>query len=159
MNLKQFFIAVPAALLLVAAGPANAGESVKKWGHGAYATVVLDVLELDEGHSVMWWRGEGVEVDDDPSSPTHLNTGDCVLVLETMPDETYSGSGFCTFTDRDGDKYFLKHWVGSGMEESRYEYTGGTGKWTGATGGGTYVLEELTDTLSAFRYKGVIELP
>ena len=45
------------------------------------------------------------------------------------------------------------------MEEGRDEFIGGTGKWTGATGGGTYVLEELTDTLSNFRYKGVIELP
>jgi hypothetical protein len=36
---------------------------------------------------------------------------------------------------------------------------GGTGKYEGASGGGTYTLEELTDTLMGGRYKGTVELP
>jgi hypothetical protein len=37
--------------------------------------------------------------------------------------------------------------------------TGGTGKYEGAGGGGTYTLEQLTDTLLGGKYKGTIELP
>ena len=35
-----------------------------------------------------------------------------------------------------------------------YKITGGTGKYEGASGGGTYDLEELTDTLLGGTYKG-----
>ena len=40
-----------------------------------------------------------------------------------------------------------------------YKNTGGTGKYEGASGGGTYTMEELTDTLLGGRFKGTIELP
>jgi hypothetical protein len=45
------------------------------------------------------------------------------------------------------------------MKEYSYKYTGGTGKYEGAKGGGTYIYENLTDTLSALPYKGTMELP
>jgi len=37
--------------------------------------------------------------------------------------------------------------------------TGGTGKFADASGGGTYIYENLTDTLSGGTYKGTIVLP
>jgi hypothetical protein len=37
--------------------------------------------------------------------------------------------------------------------------TGGTGKYQGASGSGTYTSEELTDTLYAGKYKSTIQLP
>ena len=157
--MKYFFAAIAAALLLVAAGAANAGERIEESGHEAFATIVWDELELDEGHSLAWWRGDGVGFDDDPTSPAHLVTADCAGTYEFMPDETYTVTGFCTYTTRDGDKYYLKWWESPGMEEGRYEYTGGTGKFAGITGGGTYTGEELTDTLSTSQFEGVMELP
>lgn len=39
------------------------------------------------------------------------------------------------------------------------KYTGRTGKYAGASGGGTYTFEELTDTLAGGKYEGAIELP
>lgn len=157
-KLMAMSAAIAAALLLGAAEAANAGERIEESGHEAFATIVWDELELDEGHSFAWWRGEGVGFDDDPTSPAYLNTGDCAATYEFMPDDTYKASGFCTYTDRDGDKWFVKWWEGSDMEEGRYEYTGGTGKYAGVTGGGTYTGEELTDTLSTFTYEGVMVL-
>ena len=47
---------------------------------------------------------------------------------------------------------------GSHLKEYPYKYTGGTGKYEGATGGGTYTMEELTDTLLGGRYKGELIL-
>jgi hypothetical protein len=48
---------------------------------------------------------------------------------------------------------------GSHLKEYTYKNTGGTGKYQKASGGGTYTLEELTDTLLGGKYKGTIELP
>jgi hypothetical protein len=48
---------------------------------------------------------------------------------------------------------------GSHLKEYTYKNTGGTGKYQNASGGGTYTLEELTDTLLGGKYKGTIELP
>ncbi len=45
------------------------------------------------------------------------------------------------------------------LKEYTYKNTGGTGKFEKAGGGGTYTLEELTDTLLGGKYKGTIELP
>jgi hypothetical protein len=45
------------------------------------------------------------------------------------------------------------------LKEYTYKITGGTGKYKGAGGGGTYFYENLTDTLSGGTYKGTIELP
>lgn len=48
---------------------------------------------------------------------------------------------------------------GSHLKESVYKITGGTGKYQGASGGGTYRCENLTDTLCDGRYNGKILLP
>lgn len=48
---------------------------------------------------------------------------------------------------------------GSHLKEYMYKYTGGIGKFEGASGGGTYMYEGLTDTLFGGRYKGKLELP
>jgi hypothetical protein len=41
-----------------------------------------------------------------------------------------------------------------------YKITGGTGKYEGASGGGTYTSEAFKDnTLAAGKYKATIELP
>ena len=48
---------------------------------------------------------------------------------------------------------------GSHLKEYPYKITGGTGKYQGASGGGTYIYENLTDTLAGGRYKGQIVLP
>ena len=59
-----------------------------------------------------------------------------------------------------GDKTDTTAWEeGSHLKEYTYKNTGGTGKYEGAGGGGTYTLEELTDTLLGGKYKGTIELP
>ena len=60
---------------------------------------------------------------------------------------------------KDGDKVYETFEEGSHLKESLYKITGGTGKYQGASGGGTYICESLTDTLCGGRYKGKLELP
>jgi hypothetical protein len=79
---------------------------------------------------------------------------------EYMPDESWKGSGSCTYTYKDGaDKATDTYEEGSHLKENIYKYTGGTGKYQGVTGGGTYTLDNLTDTLGGGKYKGKMELP
>ena len=60
---------------------------------------------------------------------------------------------------KDGDKLYQSFEEGSHLKEYIYKWTGGTGKYEGASGGGTYMYESLTDTLSGGRFKGKIILP
>ena len=47
---------------------------------------------------------------------------------------------------------------GSQLKEYPYKITGRTGKYQGASGGGTYIYENLTDNLSGGTFKGAIKL-
>jgi hypothetical protein len=60
---------------------------------------------------------------------------DCTGMFEEFPDRTYKGNGYCTNTDREGDKSFARWSASSDMAEGRYEIIGGTGKFEGTKGG------------------------
>ena len=45
------------------------------------------------------------------------------------------------------------------LKENPYRATGGTGKFKGLRGGGTYRYDQLTDTLFGGRYNSKWELP
>ena len=97
-----------------------------------------------------------VLIPDDPAEPTI--TQDCAGNYEYMPDESWKGTGTCTDNYPDG-KINLTWEEGSQLKEYTYTKTGGTGKYQGVKGGGTYMYQSLTDTLSGGRYKGTIQLP
>jgi hypothetical protein len=81
----------------------------------------------------------------------------CVGKYEYMPDGSWTGAWTCTDTFKSGDTKIESWEEGSHLKEYKYKYTGGTGKYQGATGDGTYTLEELTDTLLGGRYKGGVD--
>ena len=81
------------------------------------------------------------------------------LFNEYMPDERWKASGTCTDTYKGGDTVSESWEEGSHLKEYTYKITGGTGKYQGASGGGTYLYENLTDTLAGGRFKGQIVLP
>ena len=58
-----------------------------------------------------------------------------------------------------GDKRYETWEEGSHLKEYTFKITGGTGKYEGASGGGTYMYEALTDTLFGGTYKGQLVLP
>ena len=89
---------------------------------------------------------DAVNVPNDPAAPK--NAGDCVGNDEYMPDGSWKGSGTCTYTFKGGDKVNDSWEEGSQLKEYIYKFTGGTGKYQGASGGGTYMYENITDTLA-----------
>ena len=156
MNLKQLFVAVPAALFILGSGAANAGEPIKDTGAMACVTDKWDVKEPEKGHKLVDAAMRCVLIPDDPAEPTISQ--DCVGNYEYMPDDSWKGTGTCTDNYPDG-KINLTWDEGSHLKEYTYTKTGGTGKYQGVKGGGTYMYQSLSDTLSGGRYKGTIQLP
>jgi hypothetical protein len=132
-------------------------QTINDAGVLAYVDDKWDEKEPEKGHRLIDYAGRCVNIPDDPAAPKY--TGDCVGKYEYMPDGSWKGSGTCTQTFKSGDKIYVTWEEGSHLKEYTYKNTGGTGKYEGARGGGTYMNEDLTDELSGGRYKGSIELP
>jgi hypothetical protein len=157
MNLKQLFVTMPTALLLLGPWAAYAGEAIDEAGALACVTDEWNESEPDKGHKLVDFAARCVGIPDDPAAPKYAE--DCVGKYEYMPDESWKGSGTCTYTFKGGDKMYDTFEEGSHLKEYSYKITGGTGKYEGASGGGTYMYENLTDTLAGGTYKGKLELP
>ena len=155
MKLSYLILAVPPALLGL--GAAYAGETTDEAGALACFTDKWDETEPEKGHKLVDFAGRCVAIPDDPAKPKY--TEDCVARYEFMPDESWKGSGTCTYNFKDGDKIYDTIEEGSHLTAYVYKITGGTGKYAGATGGGTYFYESLTDTLAGGTYKGTTVLP
>ena len=157
MHFKPLFAAVPAALLVFGSGVANAGQTINEAGALACVNDKWDVKEPEKGHKLVDYAGRYVAIPDDSGAPKR--TGECVGKYEYMPDGSWKGTGTCTVSDKGGDKINESWEEGSHLKEYSYKWTGGTGKYQNASGGGTYTCEELTDTLMGGKYKGTMELP
>jgi hypothetical protein len=109
----------------------------------------VTVLPLDEGHSLVVSKEKGVTLAA-PDKPWHMSQIDCLTTIEIMADKSFMSGGYCSHTDRDGDKWIDRHWQDSTMEKGRYETTGVSGKYKGSRETGSYVYTNLS-TESACR--------
>ena len=158
MILKQLFGAVPVAILVLGNGAAEAGQIIDEAGAFGCVSDKWDVKEPEKGHKLVDSAGRCTLVPDDPAAPKYAE--DCVGKYEYMPYGSWKGGGTCTQTFKSGDKIYVTWEEGSHLKEYLYKITGGTGKYEGASGGGTYTSEAFfKDTLSAGKYKATIELP
>ncbi|MGB9043274.1 MAG: hypothetical protein WCC81_12490 [Pseudolabrys sp.] len=157
MNLKQLFITVPAAFLMLGNAPAKAAQTINEAGALACVIDKWDEKEVEKGHKLVDAAVRCVDIPNDPAGPKYSQ--ECVGKYEYMPDESWKATGTCTDTYKSGDTKFESWEEGSHLKEYTYKITGGTGKYQGAGGGGTYIYENLTDTLSGGTYKGTVELP
>ncbi len=153
--LKFLIGVVPVCIL--GSSMANAGQNINVAG---VMTCVIDKWnesEPEKGHKLVDYAGRCVIVPDDAGVQKAVE--DCSGTYEYMPDGSWKGSGGCTAAVKSGDTISLTWEEGSQLKESLYTYTGGTGKYKGAKGGGSYKVDELTTTLYGGRKKGNIELP
>lgn len=156
MNLRHFYVGLIAAVCILSSGVATAGEPINDTGAMACVTDKWDVKEPEKGHKLVDAAMRCVLVPDDDAEPTISQ--DCVGNYEYMPDESWKGNGTCTDNYPDG-KISLTWEEGSHLKEYTYTKTGGSGKYDGVKGGGTYMYKSLSDTLSGGKYKGTIQLP
>ena len=157
MKLKKIFVVVPAMLLIFGGGAANAGQVINEAGALACVVDKWDEKEPEKGHKLVDMTARCVCIPDDPAAPKY--TEECVGKYQFMPDETWKGSGTCTNAYQGGGTTSITWEEGSHLKEYPYKYTGGTGRYEGASGSGTYTNENLTDTLTGGRYKGQLVLP
>ena len=159
MNFNNLLLST-AALVLLGNGVANAGQTVDIAATIACVTDKSNETEPEKGHKFVDWAGRCIDVPNDSAAP--MWTEDCVGKYEFMPDGSWKASGTCTGVfkgDKDGDQLFFTWEEGSHLKESLQKITGGKGKYDGAKGGGTYIMEELPGGLYGGRRKGKIELP
>lgn len=156
MNKMQLFIAVP-ALLVVSHGAAEAGKGFEEAGALVCVTDKWDEKELEKGHKIADAVMRCVAVPDDPALDKYAQ--DCTGKYEYMPDQSWRSAGSCTNSYKGGDKSYETWEEGSHLKQYTYKKIGGTGKYAGVSGSGTYMYESLTDTLFGGRYKGTLELP
>ena len=136
---------------------ANAGETINDAGTMACVADKWNETEKEKGHKLVESSVRCVLIPDDPAAPKVTEV--CPGNYEYLPDGSWKASGTCIDTFPGGDTISLTWEEGSHLKEYTYKKTGGTGKYKGATGGGTYMYENLTDTLSGGRFKGTIVLP
>jgi hypothetical protein len=157
MHIVQLFLAVPAALLILGNGVGNAGQTIDRMGAIACITDKSDEKEPEKGHKLVDIVQRCVLIPNDATA--EKATQDCVGKYEYMPDGSWKGNGTCTDNFKGGKIY--ESWEeGSHLNKVyTWKYAGGTGKYEGASGGGTYFYENLTDTLAGGTYKGKLVLP
>jgi hypothetical protein len=96
MCVKQLFAAVPATLLILGFGVANAGQTIKDLVAIACVNDKWDVKEPEKGHKLVDYAGRCVNIPDDAAAAK--STADCAGKYEYMPDGSWKGSGTCTYT-------------------------------------------------------------
>lgn len=153
---RLLLVAVAATLFSLGAGALDAAETIKDTGAMACVTDKWDEREPEKGHKLVDAAMRCVLIPDDAASPKISQ--DCAGKYEDLPDGSWKGTGNCT-DNYPGGKISLTWEEGSHLKEYTYTKTGGTGKYQGVKGGGTYMYESLTDTLSGGRYKGELVLP
>ena len=134
MNFKILAATVP--VLLVASGTVNAGQTISEVGALACVIDKWDEKEVEKGHKLVDMIARCVCIPDDPAAPKYTEA--CVGKYEFMPDESWKGSGTCTNTYQGGGTTSITWEEGSHLKAYPYTYTGGTGKYEGASGSGTY---------------------
>jgi hypothetical protein len=156
-KLKQLFVAVPAVAFTLGAGAALAGSTIQEAGTISCVMDKWDETEKEKGHKVAQAANRCVLIPDDKAAAKV--TEDCKGTYEYLPDGSWKAAGTCTDKYPGGDTVTLTWEEGSHLKEYTYQKTGGTGKYQGASGGGTYMYENLTDTLVGGRFKGTLVLP
>jgi hypothetical protein len=149
-------------LLMFSADPAWAQQKIEEAGTD-FAVRDNQVSELEKGHIVVLVKTKGVTIMDDPSHPLNMTAPDCTGIFEEFPDGKFKGNGYCAAADQDGHKLFSAWSESSETDpENRYQIAGGTGKFEGAKGEGTYTITEVSpgpQGRHVVRWQGTAEYP
>lgn len=108
---------------------------------------VGEVVQVGENHVFGTGNFWGVTFNDAGSGPLHKGAAVCPYSFELM-NGAGPVQGPCAWGDSDGDKFFTR-WSGklaaSGALEGVHEITGGTGKFKGIQGKGSFQCTALSD--------------
>jgi hypothetical protein len=107
-------------------------------GYNTHVLISAEVTEPAKGHSLMTFRNHDMLVTNDPKHILNMAMGECAGTMLTTPDGKMAGAGYCLRRDNDGDTQSIDWIWPKGAERGTWKSTGGTGKFAGLEGGGTW---------------------
>jgi hypothetical protein len=118
----------------VLAGPALAGETEYGGTFCSHSTTTM--LQANPDMTAFELESWGIQTPDSAFKPWANATNHCMGNIAVVQGKM-SAHGECLWTDADGDTF-----IGSFLDEpgkpGAWAFLGGTGKWKGVAGGGTY---------------------
>jgi hypothetical protein len=134
------------ALLSTPAAAQKTGTYTGK--SGVYG--VGQTYEIEKGHVFFVGMFHGVFYNDVAGGFLDKTEWTCPGVNDIVNGVSAAAHGYCVVTDKDGDKAFLS-WrevkgTGPGTGNNTFEFTGGTGKYTGLQGHNTLHYTALGNT-------------
>ncbi len=140
MKTKHSMVTVLACglLALAAISSAEAAE-MSLAGHSVWSPQTVSSVKLPDGRTIERQHVKGFAIANDPNSPFRNVSQDCMFTVVTSADgNSVSSGGFCDGIDADGNVYWV--WAQADESGGNWHYIGGTGKFEGIQGGGTYEL-------------------
>jgi hypothetical protein len=102
---------------------------------------VAQTYELEKGHVYVLTRSHGVFFNDVADGFLDKTEVTCAIANDIVDGVSAALNGHCIVTDKDGDKAFIVYeGKGSapGISAGTFQWTGGTGKFTGIQGNNTF---------------------
>jgi len=139
-------LAASVAVIIIALfGAAAEAQQLAKSGKytGKYAThrVGAQTYELEKGHVFLLGSNHGVFLNDVADSFLDKTEVNCPFAVDIVDGVSTGAHGYCIMTDKDDDKAFLV-WQGKGIapgsNAGTFQWTGGTGKFSGLQGNNTW---------------------
>jgi hypothetical protein len=128
---------------------AKSGKYVGRFG----AQVTGQPYELEKGHVFFLGTGRGVFFNDVSGGFIDKTEGVCAFSNDIVNGVSTGSHGYCTMTDKDGDKAFLGFEGKGSTPESAsgtFRWTGGTGKFSGLQGNNTWRLTTIGNTTASW---------
>jgi hypothetical protein len=137
---RTSLIATGAAVLLLAVAPGSPAQERSDSGDFAFMTTSSEEMALGDGNVLMRVVQSGMVFADDSSSPLNRSATTCSgsMVMDASARATVV-SGHCDMVDTDGDVWTI--WYAGDQQGGDWGYMGGTGKFEGIEGGGTFSAE------------------
>ena len=145
------------ALGMVAASPALAQSWKINNGHNYGTLLPSETRKMPDGGTYMTGGGKYLVTTEDPSYPITGQSMDCRWFCRVSANgKDGSCITLCGGVDKDGDLFSFRALAyGAGS----YEVGPGTGKYSKATGGGTFESLPVDDpALTQMRFKGTLQL-
>ena len=162
------FAAVCAVAVVSLLGAMAEAQQLSKSGKykGTYASHLVgggQSFDLEKDHIFFLGSSHGVFLNDVADGFLDKTEVTCALVNDLVSGVSSAAQGYCIVTDKDGDKAFLVHQgKGSapGIIAGAFQWTGGTGKFTGIHGNNTYRVTSIgKNPASWIVWEGEWQLP
>ena len=156
---RTFLILAGTMVLLLSLTTGSPAQERSHSGDFAFITTASEEMPLSDGQVLMRVVQSGMVFADDPASPIDRTATTCTgsTVMDATGRATVV-SGHCDGVDADGDVWTI--WYGGDEDGGDWGYMGGTGKFEGIEGGGTFSAEsQWSDGRGINSWEGKYTLP